>query len=413
MAQRPDQRPRQGGLAGTEVPLEVDDEARMQQWREVLAEAPAGGFVGQRENGGNIRAMHDRDSRLDAAALGEAIRGAGTALGFAAVGFARAEVGPAAAHLHAWLAAGFHGEMDYMARHAALRTDPQQLVPGTVTVISAAVDYLPAAEMSEDPQQAAISRYALGRDYHKVVRNRLQKLADAVADLVGPFGYRVFSDSAPVMEVEFARQAGLGWRGKHTLLLSRAGSWRFLGEIYCDLALPPDTPATYHCGTCTACIEACPTGAIVAPYRVDARRCISYLTIELAGAIPEELRPLLGNRIYGCDDCQTCCPWNRFARLGDPAFAARPELAGARLSELFAWDEAEFEARLAGNPIRRIGHERWLRNLAVALGNGPSTADAKKALESRADHPSPLVREHVAWARARLAATSSAPAPPA
>ena len=385
----------------------------MQQWREVLAEAPGGGFVGQRENGGNIRAMHDRDSRLDAVALKGAIRGAGTALGFAAVGFARAEVGPAAAHLHAWLAAGFHGEMDYMARHAALRADPQQLVPGTVTVISAALDYLPVTEMSDGPAHAAISRYALGRDYHKVVRNRLQKLADAVADLVGPFGYRVFSDSAPVMEVEFARQAGLGWRGKHTLLLSRAGSWRFLGEIYCDLALPPDTPATDHCGTCTACIEACPTGAIVAPYQVDARRCISYLTIELAGAIPEELRPLLGNRIYGCDDCQSCCPWNRFARLGDPAFAARPELAGARLSELFAWDEAEFEARLAGNPIRRIGHERWLRNLAVALGNGPSTVDAKKTLESRADHPSPLVREHVAWARARLAATSSAPAPPA
>ena len=413
MAQCPDQSSRQRGFAGAEVAFEVDHEARMQQWREAGTEALRGRLVGQRKNGGNIRTMHDRDSRLDAAALREAIRGAGTALGFAAVGFARAEVGPAAAHLHAWLAAGFHGEMDYMARHAALRADPQQLVPGTVTVISAAVDYLPAAEMSEDPQQAAISRYALGRDYHKVVRNRLQKLADATAGLVGPFGYRVFSDSAPVMEVEFARQAGLGWRGKHTLLLSRAGSWRFLGEIYCDLALPPEEPAGEHCGSCTACLAACPTAAIVAPYRVDARRCISYLTIELAGAIPEELRPLLGNRIYGCDDCQSCCPWNRFARLGDPAFAARPELAGTRLTELFAWSEAEFEARLAGNPIRRIGHERWLRNLAVALGNGPSTADAKKALESRADHPSPLVREHVAWARARLAATSSAPAPPA
>jgi epoxyqueuosine reductase len=303
--------------------------------------------------------------------------------------------------------------MDYMARHAALRADPQQLVPGTVTVISAAIDYLPAAEIPDDPQGAAISRYALGRDYHKVVRNRLQKLADAVADLVGPFGYRVFSDSAPVLEVEFARQGGLGWRGKHTLLLSRAGSWRFLGEIYCDLALPADAPTAEHCGTCTACIDACPTGAIVAPYRVDARRCISYLTIELGGAIPEELRPLLGNRIYGCDDCQSCCPWNRFARLGDPAFAARPELAKASLTELFAWSEAEFEARLAGNPIRRIGHERWLRNIAVALGNGPATVDAKKALESRAGHPSPLVREHVAWARARLTATSSGPARPA
>ena len=385
----------------------------MHQRRKASAEALGGRLVGQRENGGNIRAMHDRDSRLDAAALREAIRGAGTALGFAAVGFARAEVGPAAAHLHAWLAAGFHGEMDYMARHAALRADPQQLVPGTVTVISAAVDYLPTAEIPGDPSRAAISRYALGRDYHKVVRNRLQKLADAAADLVGPFGYRVFSDSAPVMEVEFARQAGLGWRGKHTLLLSRTGSWRFLGEIYCDLALPPDAPVAEHCGTCTACLDACPTGAIVAPYRVDARRCISYLTIELAGAIPEDLRPLLGNRIYGCDDCQSCCPWNRFARLGDPAFAARPELAGAQLADLFAWSEAEFAARLAGNPIRRIGHERWLRNIAVALGNGPATLAARKALESRADHPSSMVREHVAWARGRLATTSSAPPPPA
>jgi len=213
------------------------------------------------------------------------------------------------------------------------------------------------------------------------------------------------------MEVHFAQRAGLGWRGKHTLLLSQQGSWRFLGEIYCDLPLAPDTPAEDHCGSCTACLDACPTHAIVAPYRVDARRCISYLTIELHGAIPEEFRPLIGNRIYGCDDCQTCCPWNRFAHPGDPEFSPRHGLDSARLSALFAWTEAEFEARLAGNPIRRIGHERWLRNIAVALGNAPDSSETRSALASRADHPSPLVREHVAWALARLAATNSAPAP--
>ncbi len=355
--------------------------------------------------------MQDLDSTLDKAALKEGIRQAGRELGFAAIGVARAEVGAAAGELRAWLAAGCHGEMDYMARHAELRADPQQLHPGTVTVISVAVDYLPMAKMADTPEQAAISRYALGRDYHKVVRGRLQKLADVIAARIGPFGYRVFSDSAPVMEVHFAQQAGLGWRGKHTLLLSQQGSWRFLGEIYCDLPLTPDTPAEDHCGTCTACIDACPTRAIVAPYRVDARRCISYLTIELHGAIPEEFRTLIGNRIYGCDDCQTCCPWNRFAQLGDAEFSPRHGLDSARLSALFAWSEAEFDQRLAGNPIRRIGHERWLRNIAVALGNAPASPETLEALRSRADHPSPLVREHVAWALARLAATSSAPAP--
>ncbi|HQU79013.1 MAG TPA: tRNA epoxyqueuosine(34) reductase QueG [Azonexus sp.] len=355
--------------------------------------------------------MQDRDSTLDNAALKEAIRRAGRELGFAAVGVARAEVGAAAGELRAWLAAGCHGEMDYMARHAELRANPQQLHPGTVTVISVAVDYLPSAKMADAREQAAISRYALGRDYHKVVRGRLQKLADAVAALIGPFGYRVFSDSAPVMEVHFAQQAGLGWRGKHTLLLSQQGSWRFLGEIYCDLALLPDSPGEAHCGTCTACLDVCPTQAITAPYQVDARRCISYLTIELHGAIPEEFRPLIGNRIYGCDDCQTCCPWNRFAQLGDAEFSPRHGLDSARLSELFAWTEAEFSERLAGNPIRRIGHERWLRNIAVALGNAPNSPEIQAALGSRANHPSPLVREHVTWALARLAATNSAPAP--
>ncbi len=344
---------------------------------------------------------------MDYTALKEAIRQAGAELGFAAIGVARAEAGDAAARLRDWLAAGCHGEMDYMARHAELRARPDTLHPGTLSVISAALDYLPHAGNIESPDLAAISRYAQGRDYHKVVRQRLQKLADRIAALIGPFGYRVFSDSAPVLEVHFAQQAGLGWRGKHTLLLSQHGSWRFLGEIYCNLPLPPDAQVNDHCGTCTACLDACPTRAIVAPYRVDARRCISYLTIELAGAIPEEFRPLIGNRIYGCDDCQTCCPWNRFAQLGDPAFTPRHGLDSARLLDLFAWSEAEFDERLAGNPIRRIGHERWLRNIAVALGNAPPSVEIRAALGQRANHPSPLVREHIGWALARLTSTGS------
>ena len=374
----------------------------MQQWRQHFAQVLGRRLVGQLENGGKLGAMHDQDSTVDYAALKEKIREAGRELGFAAVGVARAEPGPAVERMREWLAAGRHGEMDYMARHAELRAHPEQLHPGTVTVISAAIDYLPHAKTADQPEQAAISRYAQGRDYHKVIRSRLQKLADAIAAITGPFGYRVFSDSAPVMEVEFARQAGLGWRGKHTLLLSKQGSWRFLGDIYTDLPLPPDAPIEDHCGTCTACLDACPTGAIVAPYQVDARRCISYLTIELAGPIPEEFRPLIGNRIYGCDDCQLCCPWNRFAQLGDREFAPRHGLDNATLIDLFAWTEAEFDQRLAGNPIRRIGHERWLRNIAVALGNGNATVEAKNALKSKIDHPSPLVREHVAWALKQL-----------
>jgi len=349
--------------------------------------------------------MHDQDSILDGAALKARIREIGRELGFAEIGVARAEPGVAIDRLRAWLAAGMHGEMDYMARHAELRADPQQLQPGTITVISAALDYLPHRKADELPGQAAISRYAQGRDYHKVVRNRLQKLAATIGELAGPYGYRVFSDSAPVMEVEYARQAGLGWRGKHTLLLSRQGSWRFLGEIYCDLPLPPDAAVDEHCGSCRACLDACPTGAIVAPYVVDARRCVSYLTIELPGPIPEEFRPLLGNRIYGCDDCQTCCPWNRFASLGDSEFAPRHGLDSASLVDLFAWTEQQFSDRLAGNPIRRIGHERWLRNIAVGLGNGPATPSALAALQNRAHDPSPLVREHVAWALKQLAET--------
>jgi len=402
MTQCPDQRTNQRRLPGAEVAFEENHQPRMQGRRQQSAQALGRSLVGQGENGGNIGAMHDLNSTLDAAALKDAIRQAGKELGFAAVGFARADTKGAAAHLRDWLAAGCHGEMDYMARHAELRTDPRLLHAGTVTVISAAVDYLPHGKIADDPARAAISRYAQGRDYHKVVRSRLQKLAAAITALAGPFGYRVFSDSAPVMEVHFAQQAGLGWRAKHTLLLSQQGSWRFLGEIYCDLPLPPDVPVDEHCGTCSACLDACPTQAITAPYRVDARRCISYLTIELAGAIPEEFRPLIGNRIYGCDDCQSCCPWNRFAQLGDPEFSPRHGLDDAQLVELFAWTEAEFDQRLAGNSIRRIGHARWLRNIAVALGNAPESAEIRSALFSRADHPSPMVREHVAWALARI-----------
>ena len=402
MAEAANQRSHQRRLASTEVTFEVDDQPGAQTRRQQFPEALRGGLIGQVINGGNIGVMHDQDSTVDYTALREEIRTAGRKLGFVAIGVARAEPGQAVDGLRAWLAEGSHGEMDYMARHAELRARPQQLHPGTLTVISAALDYLPHDQPAPPADVAAISRYAQGRDYHKVVRSRLQKLADAIASIVGPFGYRVFSDSAPVMEVEFARQAGLGWRGKHTLLLSKQGSWRFLGEIYTDLPLPPDDPVDDHCGTCTACMAACPTGAIVAPYRVDARRCISYLTIELAGAIPEELRPLLGNRIYGCDDCQLCCPWNRFAQLGDGEFAPRHGLDSTALVALFAWTEEEFEQRLSGNPIRRIGHERWLRNIAVALGNGPPTAAVRAALQSRAGHPSALVREHVVWAWRRL-----------
>lgn len=406
MAECPNQGADQRCFAGAKVAFEKNHQPRLQRRGQHFAQALGGGLVRQIENGGNIGAMHDQDSTVDYAALKEKIREAGQELGFAAVGVARAEPGPAVEHLRAWLAAGSHGEMDYMARHAELRAHPPQLHPGTITVISAAVDYLPHAKIADQPGQAAISRYAQGRDYHKVIRSRLQKLADAIAALAGPFGYRVFSDSAPVMEVEFARQAGLGWRGKHTLLLSKQGSWRFLGEIYTDLPLAPDAPIEEHCGTCSACLSACPTQAIVAPYQVDARRCISYLTIELDGPIPEEFRPLIGNRIYGCDDCQLCCPWNRFAQLGDPEFSPRHGLDAAQLIDLFAWTETEFNDRLAGNPIRRIGHARWLRNIAVALGNGSPAVDAANALKSRAEHSDPLVREHVAWALQQLQAKS-------
>lgn len=398
MAERPEQRAHQRRFPGPQVSFQKNDETRRQQRRQESAQALCRSLVRQLKNSGNIGAMHDQNSKVNYAALKEEIRAAGKRLGFAGIGVARAEPGEAVNGLRAWLAAGFHGEMDYMARHAELRARPAELQPGTVTVISAAVDYLPHRKIADQPAQAAISRYAQGRDYHKPIRNRLQKLADEISTLIAPFGYRVFSDSAPVMEVEFARQAGLGWRGKHTLLLSRQGSWRFLGEIYCDLPLPADAPIEEHCGSCTACLDACPTQAIIAPYQVDARRCISYLTIELHGAIPEELRPLIGNRIYGCDDCQLCCPWNRFAQLGDPDFSPRHGLDSASLLELFAWREEEFNTRLAGNPIRRIGHERWLRNIATALGNAPPSEAIRQALLQRRPESSPMLQEHIDWA---------------
>ncbi len=385
-------------FAGTKIAFQINHQPRRHRQSQAASQILGRSFVWQIETGGKLGNMHDRNSPLDDSALKPRIRELGRALGFAEVGFARAEPGIAADRLREWLAAGRHGEMDYMARHADLRAEPQRLVPGVSSVISLAVDYLPHAKTADSPEQAAISRYAQGRDYHKVVRSRLQKLAEQLAELIGPFGYRVFSDSAPVMEVEFARQAGLGWRGKHTLLLSKQGSWRFLGEIYTDLPIPPDEPVDEHCGSCTACLTACPTNAIVAPYQVDARRCISYLTIELSGAIPEEFRPLIGNRIYGCDDCQLCCPWNRFAQLGDAEFRPRHGLDDSSILDLFTWSEAKFNDRLAGNPIRRIGHERWLRNIAVALGNAPTSPAVIEALREKSDHPSPLVREHVAWA---------------
>ena len=336
----------------------------------------------------------------------------GRELGFQQIGIAGVDLADEEVRLMNWLAAGRHGEMDYMARHGATRARPAALVPGTLRVITARIDYWPgeardAEEVLRDPRKAYVARYALGRDYHKRLRTQLARVAERIAAVVGPFGHRVFTDSAPVLEVALAARAGLGWRGKHTLLLTRErGSYFFLGEIYTDLPLPLTEPETAHCGTCTRCLDACPTQAIVAPYELDARRCISYLTIELRGSIPEALRPLIGNRVYGCDDCQLACPWNRFAQAAaEPDFAAvRHGLDDADLTALFAWTADEFDARMRGSAIRRIGHERWLRNLAVGLGNAPTSPDVVAALRARANDPSPLVREHVAWALARHAA---------
>jgi len=328
--------------------------------------------------------------------------------GFQQAGIADIDLEQAGERLRQWLARGFHGDMDYMHRHGSKRWRPSELVPGTLRVISVRMDYLPPEdaplEQLQDPAAAFISRYALGRDYHKLMRKRLQRLAKRIERETGPFGYRVFVDSAPVMEKPLAVKAGLGWMGKHTNIVNRqAGSWFFLGELYTDLPLPVDEPVEEHCGRCTACLDLCPTRAIVEPWVVDARRCISYLTIEHPGAIPLELRPLMGNRIYGCDDCLLACPWNRFASPTREAdFLPRNELDTATLLELFAWNEAQFLKRTEGSPIRRIGHQRWLRNIAVALGNGPADPVVVRTLQERLEGAGELVSVHIRWALERL-----------
>jgi epoxyqueuosine reductase len=329
----------------------------------------------------------------------------GVECGFQQIGVSGIELGEDETHLLNWLAAGRHGAMEYMERHGSMRSRPQQLKAGTVRVISARMDYDPpdardAWEVLDEPTLGFISRYALGRDYHKVLRARLQSLAERIAARIGPFGYRAFVDSAPVMEKALARNAGLGWIGKHTNLINRnAGSWFFLGELYTDLPLPVDAPASEHCGTCVRCIEICPTGAIVGPNQLDARRCISYLTIELRGSIPVELRPLIGNRIYGCDDCQLVCPWNKFAvKSGEADFGVRHGLDAATLIDLFTWSETEFERRTEGSAIRRIGYACWLRNIAVAMGNAPYQEALCAALGARRETSDELVREHIEWA---------------
>ncbi len=351
-------------------------------------------------------------ARLDQAALLADLRRWSKELGFARLGVANIDLAPDEAHFLDWLRAGFNGEMAYMSRHGVKRSRPAELLPGTVSCISVRMDYWPkdaadAEATLADRSVAYISRYALGRDYHKVMRTRLQRLCDRIQSAVGPFGYRVFTDSAPVLEKALARNAALGWIGKHTNLIDRdAGSYFFLGEIYLNLELPSDEPSSAHCGSCTACMPACPTGAIVAPYRLDARRCISYLTIELAGSIPVEFRRAIGNRIYGCDDCQMVCPWNKFARpTAEKDFSVRHGLDHAQLVDLFSWSEVQFLDRTRGSAIRRIGYERWLRNIAVALGNAPTSPALLESLQNRAQHPSPLVREHVHWALAQHRST--------
>ncbi|QNU15897.1 tRNA epoxyqueuosine(34) reductase QueG [Thermomonas sp. XSG] len=346
-------------------------------------------------------------STPDYNALAARIRALAHAAGFQRVGITGVELKQDEAHLLDWLGQQLYGSMEWMARHGALRARPAELLPGTIRVISVGLDYGKDPDAAwanlREHERAYVARYALGRDYHKLMRNRLQRLAEAVQAEIGPFGHRAFTDSAPVLERALARNAGLGWIGKHTCLIDRdGGSWFFLGELFVDIPLPVDPPATAHCGSCTRCIDICPTGAITAPYRLDARRCISYLTIEHEGSIDEELRPLMGNRIFGCDDCQLVCPWNKFARRSDePDFRVRNDLDTASLAELFAWEEEEFLRRSEGSAIRRSGHERWLRNIAIALGNAPTTPEVLAALATRRHHPSPVVREHVEWALRR------------
>ncbi len=347
----------------------------------------------------------DIETDIESNELVRQIKAWGQELGFDQVGIADTDLSAYEARLDQWLAAGCQGDMDWMGAHGRKRSRPPLLHKGTRSVITLRMDYLPAdatpvQALLDQPDKACISRYALGRDYHKVIRNRLKKLTQRIENAFGSFSHRVFTDSAPVLEKPLAEKSGLGWIGKHTNLLNRqAGSWFFLGEIYTDLVLPPDPPVTNHCGSCRRCIDICPTQAIVAPYQLDARRCISYLTIELKGAIPEKFRKPMGNRIYGCDDCQMVCPWNRYAqfsRVDD--FSPRQDLDAGDLVDLFAWDEATFLTRTEGTAIRRIGHERWLRNIAVALGNAPTTPGVINSLQSRLNHESPIVREHTTWA---------------
>lgn len=353
--------------------------------------------------------MNPSSAHYDPSELANTIKQWGAELGFQQIGISDTDLSDAERHLQHWLGKGFNGEMHYMAAHGLKRSRPALLQAGTRSIISVRMDYLPETPANSEallnnPAAAFVSRYALGRDYHKVLRHRLQKLADKISAAIGPFGYRAFVDSAPVLEKAIAEKAGLGWIGKHSNLINRrAGSWFFLGEIYTDLALPSDPTASNHCGHCRACLDICPTQAIVGPYQVDARRCVSYLTIELHGSIPEDLRPLLGNRIYGCDDCQLVCPWNRFAKLSAEAdFKPRHRLDQATLIELFQWNETEFMRNTEGSAIRRIGHLRWLRNIAVALGNGRPTPAAKGALNARLSHESMMLREHVQWALTQL-----------
>ena len=348
----------------------------------------------------------ESETFMEPGALADSIKSWGKEIGFQQVGITGVELEEDERRLLDWLKHGMHGEMAYMERHGKKRSRPELLRPGTIRVISARMDYLPpkardAHMVLQEGDRAYISRYALGRDYHKVMRARLKKLAQRIETSIGPFGYRVFTDSAPVLEKALARNAGLGWIGKHSNLLHpQAGSWFFIGEIYTDLPLPVDKEfAGEHCGACTACIDVCPTRAIIGPYRVDARRCISYLTIEYRGSIPEEFRAAIGNRVYGCDDCQLVCPWNRFAQYtSEPDYRPRHGLDAAGLVDCFLWSENEFLEKTAGSALRRIGYECWLRNLAVALGNAPTSAPVVNALNRRKDHPSALVREHVNWA---------------
>jgi epoxyqueuosine reductase len=405
----------QGGLACAQVAVQFDKRvAQVGLHRQRLRKKLRGRFVRPEQTFYN-GSVTNFSTHINSHHLVSEIQAWARELGFSQIGVAGVDLSSSEAGLSAWLARGFHGDMGYMAAHGLKRARPAELVPGTVSVITVRMDYLPAttppgwqaiefARLTR-PSEGIVSVYARGRDYHKVLRKRLQHLSDRIAAHVGLFGHRVFTDSAPVLEAELAARSGQGWRGKHTLLLSReAGSMFFLGEIYVDLALPLSEPVLGHCGSCNVCIEVCPTQAIVAPHQLDARRCISYLTIEHAGPIPLELRPLIGNRIYGCDDCQLICPWNKFAqRSALPDFDERKGLAGSQLATLFTWTEDDFLRFTEGSPIRRIGHERWLRNIAVAMGNalrkGPAP-ELRQALALRADHPSELVREHVAWALA-------------